>query len=316
MGYGGDEDRVKSVKGIPPLIPPLVRGGAGAQESSATIANSLLYTLPAKFSYTQLAAFEKCPLQYKFAHILRIPITGKSMFSFGKTMHSTLQRFFALINERKNSKQGGLFGDVDSEASPTSLQGGGNNLPTKEDLLQIYEKCWIDEWYENEEKKEEKKKEGKQFLKEFYDLHKDNWPNAVYLEKGFNLRIGSYTLKGMIDRVDLLNSEAGQNSVEIVDYKTGKAKDEKKLTFEDKEQLFIYQLAVMQCFNLKPEKLTFYYLNENKSVSFIGIEADLDKVEKKISERIEKIKQSDFAPDSGWHCAFCDYKGICEYRRG
>ncbi|MFC1613161.1 ATP-dependent helicase [Patescibacteria group bacterium] len=268
-----------------------------------------IYTLPSKFSYTQLAAFEKCPLQYKFAHILRIPIVGKSMFSFGKTMHSTLQRFFALMNERKSREQSGLFGGDISENKEN------NDLPTVEDLLHIYEECWIDEWYDNEEEREKKKKEGKLALKEFYELHKDNWPNAIHLEQGFNLRIGKYTLKGMIDRVDLLKTEAGQNCVEIVDYKTGGTKTEKDLKFADKEQLFIYQLAAMQCFNIKPEKLTFYYLESNKSVSFIGSDSDLEKVEKKILERIEKIKQSDFAHNSGFWCGKCDYSNICEYRK-
>ena len=49
--------------------------------------------LPTKFSFSQLAAFDICPLQYKFAFILNIPRKGKYAFSFGRSIHTTLQRF-------------------------------------------------------------------------------------------------------------------------------------------------------------------------------------------------------------------------------
>ncbi|OGZ75368.1 MAG: hypothetical protein A3G45_02085, partial [Candidatus Staskawiczbacteria bacterium RIFCSPLOWO2_12_FULL_37_15] len=61
--------------------------------------------LPEHFSFSQLAAFEKCPLQYKFGFILKVPVKGKAVFSFGKTMHNTLYEFLKNINENKNTKQ-------------------------------------------------------------------------------------------------------------------------------------------------------------------------------------------------------------------
>ncbi|MFH1192512.1 MAG: UvrD-helicase domain-containing protein [bacterium] len=268
--------------------------------------NKFLYTLPQKFSYTQLAAFDKCPLQYKFAHIFKIQIKGKGNFSFGKTMHTALQRFFALMNERKGSKQCGLFENTEYAA--------GINLPTKDELLKIYDECWIDEWYEDDKQRDERRKAGRESLKEFYELHKDNWPNVLYLEQGFNLRVGGYTLKGTIDRVDLLNAGGGQNSVEIVDYKTGASKDVKSLTFENKEQLFIYQLVAEEFFKMKCDKLSFYYLEGNKKAEFLGSPKDLEKLKEKILERIEKIKSSNFAPTPGFWCENCDYRDICEHR--
>ncbi|KKR33335.1 MAG: hypothetical protein UT64_C0010G0009 [Candidatus Falkowbacteria bacterium GW2011_GWF2_39_8] len=62
-----------------------------------------IFNLPKHFSYSQLAAFQNCPYQYRFAHILKIPIRGKGVFSFGKTMHSTLQKTFELLRERRES---------------------------------------------------------------------------------------------------------------------------------------------------------------------------------------------------------------------
>lgn len=275
-----------------------------------------IYFLPKQFSYTQLAAFEKCPLQYKFAHILRIPIKGKETFSFGKTIHLTLQRFFALMTERKSRKQDGLFDSLlDTQAE--KMVDNNNNLPTEKDLLKIYEECWIDEWYENDERRDGRKKAGAESLKEFYEIHKNNWPDVLYLEKSFTLKIGNYTLKGAIDRIDLITKKEKSNGVivEVIDYKTGNAKDEKSLKFEDKEQLLIYQLAAVECLKINPAKLTFYYVEGNKAVSFLGNEEELNKIKLDIFERIEKIKQSKFLPKpSHVICEWCDFSSICEHR--
>ena len=60
--------------------------------------------LPEHFSFSQLAAFDKCPLQYKFAFILKVPVKGKAVFSFGKTMHNTFYNFFKIRKRGKRKK--------------------------------------------------------------------------------------------------------------------------------------------------------------------------------------------------------------------
>jgi len=65
--------------------------------------------LPDHFSFSQIASFNKCPLQYKFAHVLKIPARGKPIFTFGKTIHSVLHKFvFLTVN---SVEQKDLFGE-------------------------------------------------------------------------------------------------------------------------------------------------------------------------------------------------------------
>ncbi|MDP3093526.1 MAG: UvrD-helicase domain-containing protein [bacterium] len=242
--------------------------------------------LPKRFSFTQLIAFDKCPLQYKFAHILKIPVRGKAMFSFGKTMHNTLHSF--------------------------ALAFASGNKPGFKELLAIYEKEWLDEWYESPEQKKDYFESGKKTLKSFYEELMETKPKILLvsgkpaLEQDFNLKIGSHTLIGKIDRIDDLDG-----GVEIIDYKTGSAKE--KLRPEDKKQLLIYQMAAEEVLGLKPKKLTYYYLDEGKSVSFLGGKEDIKKEKEKIVKEIKEIQKSDFKPTPGWQCQWCDFKGICEY---
>lgn len=258
--------------------------------------------LPKQFSFTQLSAFRTCPLQYKFAHILKIPVFGKWTFTFGKTMHNTLHHFFLLWLERAGVKQASLFG-----SAPTRTDG----LPvTIEELLALYNDSWQDDWYKDDAQREEYRKRGRDQLRAFYAYLGEHPPRPKFLEQDFTLKIGDAVIKGRIDRVD--EAEGG---VEIIDYKTGTPKDDKKLEASDKEQLLLYQMAATDILGLNPVKLTYHYLEDNSQISFIGTEKDLLDLREKIQDRVNGIRTSKFGPTAGFHCKYCDFADICEYRQ-
>lgn len=270
------------------------------------------YHLPRYFSFTQLKAYETCPLQYKFAHILYIPTKGNAVFSFGRTIHTTMQRFYSLAKDRSKASQVSLF---DSGSTGESSYAKKNakyvkELVSKKELIEIYEKNWIEDWYKSKEQLDQYFKKGKKILREYYDLIPDEQIPPKYVEKDFHLKIGEYTLKGRIDRID----EVEDGKIEIIDYKTGTLRDESTLTPEDKEQLLIYQLAVERVFKEKPKRLSYYYVEENKKVSFLGDENELNTLEKNIISEIDAIRNSDFSPTPSFKCKFCDFNSICEYR--
>jgi len=280
-----------------------------ASDPGSRIKPAMTVQIPNHFSYSQLAAYSACPYQYRFAHILKIPTMGKEQFSFGKTLHATLQKLFVLINEKKGLGQTGLFDGKAPSVKASSI--------TFEEILKLYEASWVDDWFESKEKKIKRKKQGQEILKVFYEKYKDNWPEALFLEKGFNFRVAdgknSYVVRGVVDRIDQIGGgPPAQAGLKLVDYKTGKPKD--KLAFEAKEQLLIYQLAIRELFKEEVKTLAFYYLDNNSEVEFIGSAKDLEKIKVKIINTINEIKQGRFGPKPGALCAWCDFKEICEYR--
>jgi DNA helicase-2/ATP-dependent DNA helicase PcrA len=265
------------------------------------------FQIPAFYSYTKLAAFKNCPYQYRFAHVLKIPARGKYIFSFGQSMHLVMQKLFNLINERKAKAQGSLFSkEPRTEKNPRI---------TFEEILDIYNKSWIDDWYENKKQKEEFRDKGKKILKNYYEKFKDNWPNALSLEQGVNLRVGGYRIYGKIDRVD----DLGAAGIQIVDYKTGQPKKENDFGLDNKEQLLIYQMALGQIMDKKIANLQFYYLEDGSELDFLGSDKDIEKMEGKIVERIKEIeeatKKDEFPPNPSPLCKYCDFFGICEFRK-
>ncbi|MEI8360823.1 MAG: UvrD-helicase domain-containing protein [bacterium] len=256
-------------------------------------------------SYSQIEAYNKCPYQYRFAHILKIPIRGKGVFSFGKTMHAVLQKTIEKVRERQNTAPVSLFDNQEKN--------DGGVVISLDEIFEIYKESWLDDWYSNAEQRQEYYDKGLQILTEFYHKFKDQWPDNILTEKKFNLKIVDgadvYTVRGAIDRVD-----RADDGWRIIDYKTGNPKD--KLTFDEKKQLLIYQLAVRDLFKEKVVGLVFYYLENNTEVEFIGTEQELEKVVEEIKATVQEIKKGDFSPTPSPLCKFCDFFDICEFRKG
>lgn len=259
--------------------------------------------LPDHFSYSQLESFRKCPLEYKFRNIFRIPMRGKSIFSFGKSMHQTLHRFILESLKFSSTEQKSLFGSA-----------GSSGFLSFEDLLNIYEKEWINDWYESSVAQKEFYEKGKESLKLFYNDFIKNQPEILFidgepaLEKNFNLKLNGDVFIGAIDRMDKIDG-----GVEIIDYKTGSPK--KTLAKEEKLQLLIYAVAAKKVLGLNPLKLTYYYLDDCSTCSFNVKDDDIENTEEEIKDILNKIKRSNFKPSPGWHCQYCDFKDICAHRK-
>lgn len=212
------------------------------------------------------------------------------------------------MQELNIKKQASLFDAETSELQDINIQ-----VPSLEELLDIYKQNFIPDWYKDKFQKENYFKKGKEILMLFYQSQEGNWRVPISLESAFKIRVGDYTLRGRIDRIDQLPN----GNLEIVDYKTGESKD--KLTAEDKEQLLIYQIAaesLPQYRNLGTvEKLTFYYVNNNVQMSFVGKDKELEKLTEKLRQTIEQIHSGNFtATPNPFVCDHCDFKDICEFR--
>ncbi len=265
--------------------------------------------IPDIFSFSQLKTYQTCPYQYKLANVLKLPSThGNPSFSFGTTMHSTLQHFYERVQELNKSEQPSLFALPQNSAPKTGIR-----IPDYEELTALYDQAWIDDWYHDKNQRETYYAEGKKILRTFYEAQQNQWTIPVSLEGWFKIRVGEFLLRGRIDRIDQLPD----GTLEIIDYKTGTPKE--KLVGEDKDQLLIYQVAVQQLPQYHhigaPSRLTFYYLNDNSKLSFLGSDKEIAALQDKLLETILKIRSGDFAATpSQFTCRSCDFKEICEFR--
>jgi len=270
------------------------------------------YPLPTRFSFSQLATFSTCPLQYKFAFILKIPPSlDKASLIFGRVLHNTLYNFLLPTLSERKKMQGDLFAGFNSglKDKPDKQEQDGILLIEKR-LLAIYQEFWQADGYQNKKEREDYQHKGLEVLKKFWLEYKNNPPvETLFLEKKFSFKLGADIIKGTIDRVDKL----ADGTLEIIDYKTGKPKI--KLDFNTKRQLILYQLFLEEFFKTKVSALSFYYLESGNKNTFIPTEQEIDRLKIEVQAEITEIKKRQFTPKPSMMCEFCEFKTICEFRQ-
>lgn len=255
--------------------------------------------LPKRFSFSQLAAYDNCPLQYKFAFILKIPAPeDKPSLIFGRVMHNV---FYDFLKPLSSGLQASLFGGGETNKELWSLQR----------LEKILADHWVSDGYESTVQREEYYHKAKQALRDFlaaFFPKGGKIPQPLFLEKSFSFKVGGETLKGAIDRVDQV-----ADGVEVIDYKTGRPKE--KLEWKDRRQLILYQLFLEEVLQIKVLSLRYYYVEGGTSVAFSPKEKEKDKLKLEIAAQIKAIKERRFQPKPSEMCKFCDFNKICEFRQ-
>ncbi|MCF7860192.1 ATP-dependent helicase [Patescibacteria group bacterium] len=266
----------------------------GAQFLQAELS---LDQLPKKFSFSQLAAYDTCPLQYKFAFILKIPAPeDKPSLIFGRVMHNV---FYDFLKPIISTPQASLFTDAKPD----------QNLLSLKRLQSLLASHWVDDGYESSEQREDYYQRAQSALSFYLNAFcppTQTLPKVLFLEKSFSFKIGGETLKGAIDRVDQL-----EGGVEVIDYKTGRPKD--KLLWKDRRQLILYQLFLEEVLQIKVLSLKYYYVEDGSVLSFSPKEAEKEKLKLEVSAQIKAIKSRNFTPKPSQMCKFCDFNRICEF---
>ena len=235
---------------------------------------------PLRLSFSQIDTYQTCPMMYKFRYIFKVQAPKTAPPTFGQVIHKTLQHFYLnLINGKKADKN---------------------------TLLELYENFWESGCFEDKMQELSYKKKGEIQLINYYEKNKDVLRPPLYLEKRFLMHVDDITIDGKIDRID----DLGSNKIEIIDYKTGKPKDQKKA---DRDlQMSIYAAAIQNILpEEKLEKLTFYYLDNNESVSTTRTKEQLEETFSEIKTIADDIREQKFALIEGYHCNWCAYQWIC-----
>lgn len=273
--YGGKRTKKPSLFLLETHLVPSehVSKATGKVVFTRPLAEKIIYqTTPTQFSYSQLNDFETCPLKYKYRHYLKLPVAGSCHLSFGQTIHKVFEEYLGLHKRNLELPQKDLFG-----AKPETV------LPPYQFLEELYEKHWVDDWYDTKLQKDEYRAKGHKMLKIFHETLASRGCNPKYIEKPFYLPLGDYTFKGKIDRADSTAS-----GVEIWDYKTGKAP--KKGAKKDLDQLKIYQWAAQEFLNEKVTGIKYWFLDDNSIFEEdVASQEEINSLKSGLLNLIEKI---------------------------
>jgi DNA helicase-2/ATP-dependent DNA helicase PcrA len=241
--------------------------------------------LPPAFPLTRLSAtavesYDLCPLQFKLEREWRISRDVPAAMQYGASMHRVLKTYFDAVRMDRPL----------SEAELIDL--------FKADLAQAaIEDAYQRELYE---------RQGVQQLQDFHaHLRRSGLPKVLHTEEQFEVRVGEATVVGRIDRID----DLGHGRVAIVDYKTGKPRAQEDA--DESLQLSIYAIAAQQKWGYQADRLAFYNLEENSSVTTSRERLELENAKAKVAEVADQIAAGKFDPSPGYHCRLCSYRNLC-----
>ena len=239
-----------------------------------------------KSSYTQIETYERCPKQYQYRYLIKVPEPESSALSFGSSVHRALELFYKDIMEKR--------------------------LVDLSTLLTHFKTSFIPLGYLSRTLQQRSLETGSKILTDYYEKFYDNSSEVYAVEKNFSLKLEfkdkEYFVGGKIDRID-----KNGDLFEIIDYKTGKMPLEREL--KNSLQLGIYALAAMdqKFLNLSPEQitLTFFYLDKGEKFSLQAAKRNLEEVKSDVLEALLKMETGEYPPNSGHHCEWCPFKIIC-----
>ncbi len=151
---------------------------------------------------TALNNYLKCPLEFYYRNLVRIPSPKNEATEFGSAVHFALQRLFEKMREHVAAQ-----------------------FPSKDELLRDFQ------WYMHRHREiftreafARRMEYGLEVLGNYYDKYLHQWNRIVTVERNIrNVVVRGVPLKGKLDKLEFQGKE-----VNVVDYKTGdvdKAKD-------------------------------------------------------------------------------------------
>jgi len=235
-------------------------------------------------SYSKLSAFERCPYSYRKKYIERVKVPPKKQFSFGLSLHATLEKFYS-----------GKF-----------LYALGIKKPTKEYLLKLLNNNWLTAGYEASES-EIFFKEAEEILGRYHEKFvSGSFVPAWRVEARFSFRLAGHIVSGYIDRI-----QKTEDGFEIIDYKTHKRVPPMSDLRSDM-QLQIYSLAGSVFFGKRVSKVSNIFLRFAKKISFKDEDFNEEKIKDRINRIAKEIKNTkSFLPKKNRYCGLCDFKYVC-----
>jgi DNA helicase-2/ATP-dependent DNA helicase PcrA len=269
----------------PPLLFDLPKNDAriGSQISEWAVSYRPPVAEPLQLSPSGIDTLDSCPQKYLFSRAWGLRGGPAAAMSFGSVMHNTIKYFIGELVEKRA-------------------------LPFEE-VEKKFELEWTSAGFEDDYQEQEYKKDGLTQLRAFHASTLASPPDVIAQEKPFELPMeNNIVLTGRMDQVNRL----APGEEEIVDYKTGRPRNEDKAKKD--LQLSVYALAAYEMFDWNPLRLTFYNLQTNETASASRDDKKLNKVRAEIQEAAADIRAGNFPAKPGYFCKFCDYESICPAR--
>jgi DNA helicase-2/ATP-dependent DNA helicase PcrA len=269
-------------------------------------------------SFYAIDDYLTCPLKYKYAHVLRVPLAPHHSIIYGSALHAAVAEF-----HRRHAR-----GDVMSE----------------DDLYASFTNAWRNEGFLSREHEEARLAAGRQALNRFRD--EQLAPGAVvpaYVEREFSFLLDGDRVRGRYDRVDVVprsdlpeaaqpvaaagdsdyasgadvvepTLELSPEVVTITDYKSSDVRDPAKARQRAKAslQLSIYAMGYEAMTGRLPDRVALHFLDSGLVGTAAVDRKRIEKARESIRTAAAGIRAGTFDAKPGFvSCTYCAFREIC-----
>ena len=239
----------------------------------------VLEGLQSRLSASAVDTYERCGLQFKLDRGWRLSTKPAAAMQYGAAIHRVLKTYFDSVTVGRPKTEDELIDLFRLDLAEAKI-------------LEPYQH----ELYE---------KQGIAQLRDFVAAACLMTPQVLHTEQSFEIRLGQTAVVGRIDRID----QRADGSVAIVDYKTGKARDQEDA--DESLQLSLYAIAAREKWGYTVGALIFHNLEENVPVITTRSEGQLLEARGRVDAAAQGIAAGVFKAKTGMHCNFCAYRSLC-----
>lgn len=262
-------------------------------------------------SYSSSRTYLECPLRWKFLYVDRLGEAPRGYFTFGRTIHSVLERLLGPLVVPVNRWVTSTDNQRTLDHYGPAGASGSDRLPmSREALLSTYDSLWSSEGYTSPEEEARYRSLGAEMLLGYYGQLESEPPQPVAVEEHLETTWDGIPIHGYIDRLDRTPS----GGLEIVDYKTSRELSREDV--RDSDQLSIYQVLVERNYPDPVDGLTFYHLRSLTPIRAAPRpKTALETLYDRLGQVSDGIRSEAFDPTPGRQCRRCEFQSLCpEFR--
>jgi DNA helicase-2/ATP-dependent DNA helicase PcrA len=257
-----------------------------------------------RLSASAIGSYQRCPKQYEYENIMKIPTPDQSHLRLGITVHNVLERFHKDLEEPLEPEAARVR--IEQLLEQSVATGGWGKTDDDRQLLE----------------------RARTMLARYADSEFARPEGPVKTEASFSLKLeptelmkttpvggkilDGIQINGKIDRIDTL----ADGTTRVVDYKTGNDKKGAvalRNQVAKEIQLAIYKYAGAEELGIDAQGLVYYFLeNAQPVIEAEATDEHVAEVRAQINEVADKIISLDFTPaPEHQKCLSCAFRHVC-----
>jgi len=241
-----------------------------------------------RLSSSKIDDYLTCPLKYRYAHEVQVPLSRDPVFMYGNAAHAAIRHYY---------KARLLGHPVDAD-----------------EVVKVFEQAWSSEGFLSREHEERRLEQGRQALRRFVAREDAAKQPPIQIEQAFKFKRGNNVVEGRWDRID-----ERREGVVIVDFKTSEMSDpgdadERARTSLEGDQLGLYALAYRETRGVTPAAVELQFVESGLTGRARVEEKHLVAASARVDEAAAGIRGADFAARPEYNaCRYCPFNTFCPF---